>query len=144
MTFTPAVAEQRFVLEHVVRLPELAEDPRFATNGLRCANVGELDAAIAAWTRTLPATEAEAALEKVDVPCSRLYDIRDCAEDPHFRARQTVMPVEDPLLCPVLHPAAPFRLDGVSPPGMVRWTGPAAGAHNDFVFRELLGGKEGA
>jgi len=119
--------------------PELAADPRFATNGLRCANVKELDEAIAAWTRTLPAAEAEAALEAVDVPCSRLYDIRDCAEDPHFRARDTVMRVEDPLLGPVLHPAAPFRLDGVEPRGMVRWTGPAAGAHNDHVFQVLLG-----
>ncbi len=124
--------------------PELADDPRFATNGLRCANVEELDGAIAAWTRTLPAAEAEAALEAVDMPCSRLYDIRDCAEDPHFRAREMVMRVEDPLLGPVLHPSAPFRLDGVGPRGMVRWTGPAAGAHNDRVFRELLGEKEGA
>ena len=119
--------------------PELAADPHFATNGLRCANVAELDDAIAAWTRTLPAGEAEAVLEAVDVPCSRLYDIRDCAEDPHFRAREAVMRVEDPLLGPVLHPAAPFRLDGLGPRDMVRWTGPAAGAHNDHVFRTLLG-----
>lgn len=119
--------------------PELAEDPRFADNGRRCANVAELDAAIAAWTRTKTAAEAERILEAVEVPCSRLYDIRDCAEDPHFRARQLVMEVEDPLLGGrVLHPAAPFRLDGVSPPEMVRWPGPAAGAHNDHVFNELL------
>jgi formyl-CoA transferase len=119
----------------------MAEDPRFATNGDRCANVAELDAAIGAWTRTLPAREAEAALEAAEVPCSRLYDIRDCAEDPHFRARRTVIPVEDRLLggARVLHPAAPFRLDGVSPADMVRWPGPAAGAHNDHVFRDLLG-----
>jgi formyl-CoA transferase len=53
------------------------------------------------------------------------------------------MRVEDPLLGPVLHPAAPFRLDGIAPHEMVRWTGPAAGAHNDHVFRELLGEEEG-
>jgi formyl-CoA transferase len=119
--------------------PELAEEPRFADNRARCAHVGELDAAIGAWTRTLPAREAEAMLEAAEVPCSRLYDIRDCAEDPHFRARGTVMEVEDPLIGRILHPAAPFRLDGVAPADMVRWTGPAAGAHNDHVFRELLG-----
>lgn len=118
--------------------PELAADPRLADNGGRCANVAELDAAIAAWTRTLPAAEAEAALEAAEVPCSRLYDMRDCAEDPHFRAREVVMQVEDPLIGPILHPAAPFRLDGVSPRAMVRWTGPAAGAHNDHVFGTLL------
>jgi crotonobetainyl-CoA:carnitine CoA-transferase CaiB-like acyl-CoA transferase len=59
--------------------PEMAADPRFATNGGRCANVAEIDAAIAAWTRTLPAAEAEAILEAAEVPCSRLYDMADCA-----------------------------------------------------------------
>jgi formyl-CoA transferase len=77
-------------------------------------------------------------LEAAEVPCSRLYDIRDCAEDPHFQARDLVMQVEDPLLGPILHPAAPFRFDGVTPREMVRWTGPAAGAHNDHVFSGLL------
>ncbi len=118
--------------------PALAEDPRFATNALRCANVAELDAAIADWTRLRPAAEAEAILDAAEVPCSRLYDMRDCALDPHFQARQVVMQVEDPLIGPVLHPAAPFRLDGVAPRDMVRWTGPAAGAHNEHVFNTLI------
>src|SRR3954462_10097866 len=98
--------------------PELADEPRFATNGLRCENVAELDAAIAAWTRTMTGAAAEAVLEAAEVPCSRLYDISDCAEDPHFQAGQMVMKVADPLLGEVLHPAAPFRFDGVSPPEM--------------------------
>lgn len=118
--------------------PELAADPRFATNALRCAHVGELDAAIADWTRLRPAAEAEAILDAAEVPCSRLYDMRDCAEDPHFQARQVVMQVEDPLIGPILHPAAPFRLDGMAPRDMVRWTGPAAGAHNEHVFNTLI------
>ena len=123
--------------------PEAAAEPRFATNALRCEHVAELDAMIAAWTRTLPAAEAEAVLEKAEVPCSRLYDMRDCVEDPHFQARQMVMAVQDPLIGEVLHPAAPFRLDGVSPREMVRWTGPAAGAHNEQVF-EMLAKEESA
>jgi len=50
-----------------------------------------------------------------------------------------VMEVQDPLLGPVLHPAPPFRLDGVAPKDMVRWPGRAAGADNEHVFYELLG-----
>jgi formyl-CoA transferase len=118
---------------------DLSADPRMATNGGRCAHADELDTAIAAWTKTLPAREAEALLEQAEVPCSRLYDIADCAADPHFRARGTVLPVQDPLLGEVLHPAPPFRLDGVTPAEMVRWTGRAAGADNDHVFHDLLG-----
>lgn len=120
--------------------PDFAADPRFADNAGRCANVSELDAAIAAWTRTLPAAAAQDALEAADVPCSRLYDIADCAADPHFQARELVMEVDDPLLGRVLHPAAPFRFDGVPPREMVRWTGREAGADNLKVFGALLGG----
>ncbi len=119
--------------------PDLGRDPRMQDNAGRCAQVGELDGAIADWARERPARAAEAILEAAEVPCSRLYDMKDCAEDPHFLARQTVFRVNDPLLGPVLHPAPPFRFDGVAPPDMVRWTAPAVGAHNDHVFRTLLG-----
>ena len=43
--------------------------------------IERLDAAIAAWTKTLPAKEAEEILEAAEVPSSRLYDIADCAAD---------------------------------------------------------------
>ncbi|HEY3846160.1 MAG TPA: CoA transferase [Acetobacteraceae bacterium] len=119
--------------------PEMAGDPAYATNGLRCDNRPALDAAIAAWTRTLAAKDAEAVLEAADVPCSRLFDIADCAGDPHFRARQAVQEVEDPLVGRTLHPGPTIRLDGERPEDVVRWTGPAVGAHTDHVLHTLLG-----
>ncbi|MBS0638734.1 MAG: CoA transferase [Proteobacteria bacterium] len=128
----------------VIGRPELADDPLYATNGLRCANVGGLDTAIAAWTRTLPAKDAEALLEAAEVPCSRLYDIADCAADPHFQARKSVQAVDDPLIGRTLHPGPAIRLDGEKPEDVVRWTGPALGAHTDYVLNTLLGmGKAG-
>src|SRR4051794_14816259 len=118
--------------------PELADDPAYATNGLRCENRAALDAAIAAWTRTLRAKDAESILEAADVPCSRLYDIADCANDPHFRARGSVQEVADPLIGPTLHPGPVIRLDGERPEAVVGWPGPAAGAHTDYVLGTLL------
>ncbi|PZW41037.1 formyl-CoA transferase [Humitalea rosea] len=126
-------------LMRAIGRPELAADPRMVNNTSRCLHVGELDGAIADWTRTLSAKDAQAVLEAAEVPCSRLFDMRDCVEDPHFQAREMVIPVQDPLLGPVLHPAPPFRFDGVTPPEMVRWTAPAIGAHNEHVFGTLLG-----
>jgi len=125
----------------VIGHPELADDPRYLNNARRCENVAGLDAAIAAWSATQTAKQAEDALDGAEVPCSRLYDMKDCVEDPHFQARDLVMEVDDPLLGKVLHPAAPFKFDGVSSRDMVRWTGAAPGAHNDHVFQELLGMK---
>ena len=98
-----------------------------------------MDAAIAAWTRTLPAKDAEAILEEAEVPCSRLFDIADCASDPHFRARQAVQELDDPLIGRTLHPGPAIRLDGERPEDVVRWTGPAVGAHTDHVLHTLLG-----
>lgn len=119
--------------------PELAREPRFASNARRCANREELDAAIAAWTRTQSAKDAEARLEAVEVPCSRLYDIADCAADPHFRARRAVLEVEDPLIGRTLHPGPAIRFDGDPPETVLGWPGAAPGAHTDYVLRDLLG-----
>jgi formyl-CoA transferase len=118
---------------------DLAGDPAYATNGDRCARRGALDTAIAAWTRSLPARDAEARLEAADVPCSRLYDIADCANDPHFLARGSVQAVDDPLIGRTLHPGPAIPLDGDPPGAVIGWPGPAAGAHTDYVLRTLLG-----
>ncbi|HEX2939407.1 MAG TPA: CoA transferase, partial [Rhodopila sp.] len=119
--------------------PELATDPAYATNGLRCQNREALDAAIAAWTRTVAAKDAEAILDAAEVPCSRLFDIADCAADPHFRARKAVQDIDDPLIGRTLHPGPTIRLDGEAPEDVVRWTGPAVGAHTEYVLHTLLG-----
>ena len=47
--------------------------------------------------------------------------------------------INDPLIGPTLHPGPVIRMDGEAPEDVVRWTGPAMGAHNDFVFHTLLG-----
>ncbi len=123
--------------------PELGGDPRYATNTLRCEHRAELDAAIEAWTRGRPAREAEAALEAAEVPCSRLYDIADCVADPHFQARGSVLAVHDPLIGDTLHPGPAIRLDGEAPADVVAWTGPAVGAHTEYVLGTLLGAAAG-
>jgi formyl-CoA transferase len=118
----------------------LAKDPAYATNGDRCARRDALDAVIGAWAVTLPAKEAEERLEAADVPCSRLYDIADCAVDPHFRARGSVQTIDDPLIGRTLHPGPAIRLDGDRAEEVVAWTGPAVGAHTEYVLNTLLGG----
>ncbi len=126
-------------LMKVIGRQDLAADPRFATNAGRCAHVAELDAAIGAWTRGRSARAAEAVLEQAEVPASRLYDIADCVADPHFRARGAVLEIEDPLIGRTLHPGPAMRFDGDRPEEVVAWTGPAAGAHTDYVLGALLG-----
>jgi crotonobetainyl-CoA:carnitine CoA-transferase CaiB-like acyl-CoA transferase len=117
---------------------DMGENPKYATNADRCAHAHELDAAIADWTRTLTAVEAEAVMETAEVPATRLYDISDCAHDPHFRARDAVLEIQDPLIGATLHPGPAIRFDGDPPQSVVGWTGPEIGAHTEYVLNTLL------
>ena len=127
-------------LAAVIGRPELADDPRYTDNRARCAHARALDAMIAGWTRTLPASEAEARLEAAEVPASKLFDIADIATDPHLRARQAVLDVADPLIGQTLHFGAAIRFDGEAPGDFLAWTGPALGAHTEYVLGALLDG----
>ncbi len=120
---------------------DLAGDARMADNRGRCANAAELDAAIAVWTRARPALEVEQLVEAADVPASRLFDIADIAADPHLRARQSVLDVADPLIGNTLHFGHAMRFDGDPPDSAVGWTGPALGAHTEYVLGTLLGSR---
>jgi formyl-CoA transferase len=124
-------------LMQAIGRPELADDPAYATNADRCLRREALDTAIGAWTRTLPAKEAEARLGLADVPCSRLYDIADCANDPHFLTRGSVREVMDPLIGRTLHPGPAIRLDGDAADDVVAWPGPAVGEHTDYVLNMI-------
>ncbi len=117
--------------------PALAADPDYAGNQARCADAAALDRLIGAWTATLGASELEAALGAADIPHTRAYTIADIAADEQFRARSMVQEVADPMLGPVLHPGVVPRMDGV--PFVPRSTGPAVGADNQAVLRDLLG-----
>lgn len=126
-------------LAALIGRPEWATDPRFANNAARCANVAELDAAIAAWTRSHTAEAAEALLAAADVPACRFYTVADIAADPHFRARGAVLEVDDPLTGRTLHPGPVPRFDGLDPRASVAWAGPAIGAHTHAVLGGMLG-----
>jgi crotonobetainyl-CoA:carnitine CoA-transferase CaiB-like acyl-CoA transferase len=75
--------------------PELADDPKFATNQARVANGPELDERIGAWTRGLDTAEAFAALVAAEVPAGPIMSIADIAADVQFRERGAIASVSD-------------------------------------------------
>ncbi|MGP6158358.1 MAG: CaiB/BaiF CoA transferase family protein [Vulcanimicrobiaceae bacterium] len=82
-------------LAALIGKPELADDPRFATNQARAANAAELDAVIAQWTRTLDLQTANAALAEAGVPAGPVMSITAIAADPQFQARGALTSVPD-------------------------------------------------
>lgn len=117
--------------------PELADDPRFASNQARRQNVEELDRLIGEWVAGQTLEEAMAALVEYEVPAGPVYSIADIAADPHYRARQMVLEILDERIGKILMPGVVPKLSRT--PGGVRWAGAAVGAHTAEVLSSLLG-----
>lgn len=115
--------------------PELATDPRFASNDLRIANVEALDAEIGAWMAAHPRSEVIRVMNGAEVAVGPINDIPTIFADPHYAAREDLVEVEDPDF-------GKMRLANVVPrfsatPGRIKTTGPALGAHTEEVLGEL-------
>jgi formyl-CoA transferase len=118
-------------------VPELMDDPRFATNEDRVANVEALDELVGAWVRQRTRDEALEILLRHKVPVAPIMDIADIVNDPHMIARDAIPTVQDPEL-------GPLRMQGVLPrlsrtTGTIRSTGPRLGEHNAEIYQGLLG-----
>lgn len=121
---------KRFML--AIGRDDLEADPRLEHNDGRVQNVSLVDGAIEAWSLQLPLADCLSVLEKAGVPAGRIYNAADIANDPHYQAREMLVPAELP-------DGTPVRFPGISPkfsdtPGRMRWIGPALGAHNDEVL----------
>lgn len=127
-------------LAEVMGRPELPENPDYADNPSRVANVAALDAEITAWTELLPAAELFSKLDAAGIPNSKIYDVADIAGDGQYQAREMLRRVYDPVFGrDMLHPAPMPRFDDSAPGGDIFWPGPEIGAHNAEIYGDLLG-----
>ena len=114
---------------------DLANDPALATNAGRAARAAELDAAIEAWTRDRDLAAALEALERAEVPASRVYDAEDILNDAQYAARGVIERWKLP-------DGREMKIPGIVPklsetPGATRWLGPALGQHTGEVLERL-------
>lgn len=136
---TLSASSQR-IFENVMRAidrTDLIEDSRFATNQRRVENVEALDGIIESWTRERPSEAVIETMERHDAIVGPIYDVADAVTDPHYRARDDVIEVEDDELGS-LATAAPVPKFSRTP-GTVEHMGPGHGEHNVEVFVDELG-----
>jgi crotonobetainyl-CoA:carnitine CoA-transferase CaiB-like acyl-CoA transferase len=116
--------------------PDLPEDPRFATLQARVAHAEEIHAIVGEWVSRHTAEEVERILVEAEVPVSRVYSIADIFADVHYRERESLITVDDPVIGPVRMQAVYPRLSET--PGRVSRGAPKLGEHNDEVYGGLL------
>jgi itaconate CoA-transferase len=117
----------------VLLRPELAAEPRFASNANRVAAREELRAIIVDAFSALTAREVTARLETAQIANGRLNEMRDVWHHPQLAARGRWTRIETPAgtIPALLPPAIPGdwapRMDPV----------PALGEHTDAILSEL-------
>lgn len=122
-------------LAAAIGCPDLAEDPAYRHNDGRVRHAETLDAAIGAWTATLPLAEALAKMEEARVPASPIYNAADIMNDPHYHAREMLVKwphkTEAALVLPGVVPKMSVT------PGSIRWLGGALGKDTDAVLEKI-------
>jgi crotonobetainyl-CoA:carnitine CoA-transferase CaiB-like acyl-CoA transferase len=115
--------------------PGLVHDERFRDNASRVAHAEELDCIIGDWIRMHTREEVLAHFREHEVAIAPVFNIADIFDDPHFKARGALIPVDDAEL-------GAITMQGVLPrladtPGQVTHAGPRKGEHTDEVLDEL-------
>ncbi|MGR3375321.1 CaiB/BaiF CoA transferase family protein [Salipiger abyssi] len=126
------------VLAGIIGQPQLADDPRFATQAERHANRRALDAPIGAWSAGQGGEAAAERLQAEGIAAHLSWAASDIVADPHMRARGAILDVAETdgtIRAAIGHPA---RFAGDDAPGITRGT-PALGGDEDYVYGELLG-----
>ena len=114
---------------------DLATDPALVGNPGRVARVDEIDVAIGAWTQARTVEQVLAVLNAASVPVGRIYTAADIAADPHFQAREMILPVTTKDGLTVQVPGIVPRLSRT--PGAITRGAPTLGEDTEAVLSRL-------
>ena len=117
-----------------VGAPELVDDPRFADNAARLANIDELDRVIGDFVASHTLQENLAHFGALDVTVGPVLGVDELMKDRHVVERQVLVDVPDPELGSVtMHNVSP-RLSRT--PGSIRTPAPQLGEHQDIADQQ--------
>lgn len=119
----------------VLGCPELADDPRFASNPLRVANRPALRQVIIERFSARPAQEWEALLKAESIPCTPIRTVADLAEDEQLAALGMLAPFPHPGVPDLRLVDMPVSRDGSR--AARRYPPPGLGEHTDEILREM-------
>ena len=121
--------------------PDLASDPRFASNRQRVVHRGELVPLLEALLKTRRKADWLAALEAAKVPCGAINNLAEVFADPQVQERGMVGHWAHPVRHDLSLVASPMKLSATPVRGPDRGglPPPLLGQHTDEVLRSVLG-----
>ncbi len=116
---------------------DLGNNPKFRTQRDRNQNRDELHALIAQWVKQFDIKTLLEMLWNAGIPSTKINNIADIFQDPHFRVRNNIIETKLPS-------GRKIKTMGIIPklsatPGRLEFVAPPMGAHNEEVYCGLLG-----
>lgn len=122
-------------LTTVLERPELAKDPRFATNRNRLAHREELTEELQRVFETRSAREWMDLLKQAGIPCAPIQSIDQVFDHPQVWAREMVVEMPHPAADKVKLVGSPLKLSRT--PVTYRRHPPLVGEHTEEILKEL-------
>lgn len=122
-------------LAALIGKPEVADDPRFASDSSRTEHEPALKALIEAWSGRLTTEQAVAALSNQGLPTAPIWDIAQAADNEHAAMRGLVGQLRHPVLGQAPVVGQPVRFDGVKP--LAATAAPRLGGDLAAVLKEF-------
>ena len=120
----------------VLKRPDLAADPRFATNGKRVENRVEMTRILQEIFVTRTTRDWVETLEAAGVANGPINTVAQVFEDPHVRARNVKIELDHPVAGKLPGVASPMRFSGTQLE--YKSAPPVLGQHTDEVLRDVL------
>lgn len=121
---------------------DLINDPRFTTNEQRVKNSKELDIIIGSWIKERPLEVVFETFNECGAVIGAMNDMGDLFEDPHFKARESFIKMQDKEMGEVTIPNVVAKFSRT--PGKVESLGADKGQHTNEFYKEILGLSEEA
>ncbi len=119
--------------------PQIALDPRFATNDLRCRNRLDMSRAIESVTRIQPMEHWITQLNDAGVPCAPINTIDKLFDHPQLVAREMIIKVRGEGPREVRTAGNPIRMSGFAAPDHTQAIrAPALDEHREAILAEVM------
>jgi crotonobetainyl-CoA:carnitine CoA-transferase CaiB-like acyl-CoA transferase len=134
-----AVAEHQWPpLVKAMGMPELASDPRYATQVARCARRPEVRKYIEDWLQAFDDDETPLKiLFEARIPVAPILDIPGAAVHPQLKARELFQDLPHPILGTTSVAKSPFHLSTATVE--IPFRAPLFGEHNEEILQGRLG-----